>query len=420
MKTDRFHPIVVKEVRQGLKSRAFIVSFICLQTFVVLSLMIQIIYGSNQIYFDGIFMVVPAIVALIAMPARAIGGVHQERTAATLDLLTMTRMTSWDIVKGKWLALVLQLFLLLVSILPFLVVRYFLGSIEIASQLIQFGFLSLCSMMLLALGIASSCGKSRLVRSFIMIGFFFLTIVVLPFLLSLVFGNTAPTRVFTRGYFILNLSGFLLAAALFIAVALAFAADRISPRAVNYVQGKRVAALGLIAVLSGLAAFTRQPFGLNAGIVIAIPLCIDALCEPVRLLPGLYRSRRRGIPRLIRRVFYPGWPSGFIFSLIMAGMLTAASISLPRFDIDVIWAGFSRIMAALMVPLAIVLLVKPSAKNLLKPYLIVLICLIIIHFFALNFFYSATVIVILLVSLAIVILKSFKPWQRILALEPET
>jgi len=83
---------------------------------------------------NGFFWTLITIALLVVTPSRALGSLKLEMTSRTIDLLLLTRLDAWRIVTGKWLSLMAQAGLLLVSLLPYGIVRYFAGSVDLVND----------------------------------------------------------------------------------------------------------------------------------------------------------------------------------------------------------------------------------------------------------------------------------------------
>ena len=122
--SDRLSPILVKELRQGLRQPTFVIAFLCLQVLlciVVLASVVSAPVGSQDSLragttVSGFFFVLLGIAILVVQPLRGLGALASEIKADTLDLLLLTRLNSWRITFGKWLALVSQSALLVVAV----------------------------------------------------------------------------------------------------------------------------------------------------------------------------------------------------------------------------------------------------------------------------------------------------------------
>ncbi|NJK91911.1 MAG: hypothetical protein HC904_08840 [Blastochloris sp.] len=130
---DWLSPALVKELRQGIRTRAFVATFLLLQT--LLALMVMLVALSHEATPDsntlqtinGFFWFLVCTQLLFVMPCRALGALSSEIKANTLELMTLSELSAWRIVCGKWISLTCQSLLLVVSVLPYAVIRYFLA-----------------------------------------------------------------------------------------------------------------------------------------------------------------------------------------------------------------------------------------------------------------------------------------------------
>ena len=97
---DRFNPIVVKEVRQALKSRQFAVTFLLLllaawagSIFGVSFLGESIDYGSSAVTFYAGFLFALCVATLVIVPFSTFRSIIEERTETTLELLQITALS---------------------------------------------------------------------------------------------------------------------------------------------------------------------------------------------------------------------------------------------------------------------------------------------------------------------------------------
>ena len=86
----------------------------------------------------------------------SLGAVGNERKANTLELIFLTRLTARRILTGKWLALVAQTVLLVCAVLPYAVLRYFLGSVDLGAELTAIALLLLGSAVLSGVAVGFS------------------------------------------------------------------------------------------------------------------------------------------------------------------------------------------------------------------------------------------------------------------------
>jgi ABC-type Na+ efflux pump permease subunit len=141
----------VKEFRQGLRTRGFVASFlvvqICAVSIVGLMLTMRASNPSqNSSDIGPLIWLVIFGVLVFAQPARARASLAEEIKSNTSELLIMSALSPARVVWGKWLSSMAQGLLLLTSVLPYFILRYYFGRIEVASEAV-----------ILAVGILVSC-----------------------------------------------------------------------------------------------------------------------------------------------------------------------------------------------------------------------------------------------------------------------
>jgi len=159
-------PVVVKEMRQGLKSRGFVLGLAGLQLLMVFSMLFYLNADTRHGYeaANSFFWLCIALPLLAIIPLRGFISAQEERKNKTLELILLTRMTTWKIVLGKWQALFYQSLLTFVSVLPYLILRYYLGSVDLVFDLILFGYMLLLSGHFLSFSIFLGSMKSNVDR----------------------------------------------------------------------------------------------------------------------------------------------------------------------------------------------------------------------------------------------------------------
>lgn len=90
---------------------------------------------------------------LILNPLRTLSAVSQEKVTRSNELMVMTSLSSSGIVWGKWISYTLQTLLLALVIMPFLLLRYFLGGVELVPELVVMVGVFVLAVVLTALGI---------------------------------------------------------------------------------------------------------------------------------------------------------------------------------------------------------------------------------------------------------------------------
>ena len=308
--SDWLSPMLVKELRQGLRSRVFVVAFVLLQATLCLVLLFSVDGHSNtSSYF---FWLVSAVLIVGAMPLRGFTALSDEVEDKTLDLLMITRLSSLRIAFGKWCALVVQTLLLGITLLPYVIIRYFLGGVDLALELVVLAYLLMLSCVLTALTVAFSVYPSFLVR----------------FGLVLTAGTGAALLIETllnfhslpRDFLLLkNLLATVLASGYACWFLLELGATRIAPTAENHALRKRLASLIIVGMLVVTLSWQWRELILGLALLSAI----DALSEPNNtnrsvLIPFV----RWGVfGKWLGRLLYPGWSSGVVFALVLSAVM---------------------------------------------------------------------------------------------------
>jgi hypothetical protein len=324
---DWLSPILVKELRQGLKSRAFASIAILLQggmafLFVLAALSgMESGAGSMEVV-SGFFWFMIWIPLIIVMPARALLAIAEETKLQTLELVQMTRMQAFRIVFGKWIALCTQSLLLVLAILPYFVLRYFFGGIDLVADLTVLSLLIAASLVLTAAGLAASTLKIGLrvvaaVVAFATLIFLSQAGLFISFSGGSSFGFTPPRDELTLIFFV------TLILAAYVLLFLLQAAGHLSTQAESYSPQKRM--LGLVSVLIIFAAWMLHAstgFDLRF-LSVLTPIVFWCLVEALVEARDPHSSHDRH-PPFWKTLFQPGWVSGFFYALTLLAVIFTA------------------------------------------------------------------------------------------------
>ncbi|MDR2862680.1 MAG: hypothetical protein LBV54_02200 [Puniceicoccales bacterium] len=105
---------------------------------------------------DTIFWLILSLGAGV-IATRGLWALDAERDGGTLELLRLTALSSWGVVAGKWVALMAQLALFLASLLPYGVMRYYIGLLDTGNDARNFIFATGMGMVFGALSVCLSC-----------------------------------------------------------------------------------------------------------------------------------------------------------------------------------------------------------------------------------------------------------------------
>ncbi len=171
--------MTVKELRQGLRARMFVVPFLTVHVVIIAVLIVEFVVlqtlvrsgaaGSlseevvNFIQF-GLFWLAVGVVVLGILPMAGVTALQQEMRNGNTELLLLTRLTRWRIVLGKWIMLNIVGGLMFFSILPYILVRYFLGGLDVRQNLMMAAFMLCGNIALNALMIGASGYRNYALR----------------------------------------------------------------------------------------------------------------------------------------------------------------------------------------------------------------------------------------------------------------
>lgn len=199
--SDKFGAVFVKEMRQGLRAHRFVAPFLTLHALAFLAVVGQLaftffaeldnspaLYGL-QSFFDGMlersFLTLLWFFVGIVMPLTGINALQAELNhERNIDLLLMSGLSRWQIIRGKWLVLCSLSFLILISMLPYMLTLYFSGGIDLIGQVKEMFKLWLFNGLMCAATLASSAYR-HLVMRLLLIGLIFFSS-LLSFLLTLI------------------------------------------------------------------------------------------------------------------------------------------------------------------------------------------------------------------------------------------
>ncbi len=367
-------PMLVKELRQGLRTRGFVGAFVVFQLLMALMMIGTVTSASlgneaaraaTASTVNSFFWTLLTVQLLLVTPARALGALQSEIDARTLDLLLLTRLTAWRVVVGKWASLVAQSALLLVAMLPYGIVRYFGGSVDLVGDALTcLALLGGCAVITAIMLWAS--GLPKAVR------------IIVPVIA--IFGGQRWRPLATGfsgpgfGYAITRPESALLAfnGALVLVFFLVAAVRRIAPVAENHAllaRGLPLLALLPVPFLSFLstkaAAAGQLVFaGIFLGIVGMIELA--SLRLPMAAHWRVWAGRGT-FGRFVGRFLLPGWPSALLYvSLACVLVVTAAfflGLPTPGEAQRVIWIALLALGALVLPAVALSLFEARATKS---------------------------------------------------------
>ena len=174
---ESFGPMTVKELRQSLRRTSFVYPFICIHIFATIAIYAEFttsvglgttskpavfVWDPNEI---GPFWWVAMSVCGVLMPLAGFFLMPQEIDEGNHELLLLTKLSRWQVVWGKFFMLLGLCCLTFISLLPYVVIRYFIGGIEWFGELAN-AVTVLSSSALFSAGTIAASGFRNLASKF--------------------------------------------------------------------------------------------------------------------------------------------------------------------------------------------------------------------------------------------------------------
>jgi hypothetical protein len=348
--SDRLSPMLVKELRQGLRTRAFIGVFLTLQIILGIILLgagttATSDHAGNTI--STIIFVFFSIAVIIIQPMRGMGALSSEIKGNTIDMMVLTRLSAWRIVTGKWSAIVSQSALMMVTIIPYLILRYFFGGMNLVGEIVLILLIFITSATLTAITVGLSASTSVILRSIIpIIGVIFGTYSLFALLIFSRFGGGGGSFL---DYFSMETQESRIGIGLFVTSCLYYGffllsigTTLIAPLADNYSTLRRLVALFVTTVATALCVMYVDDIEVLMVIfsLIFTPIFTISLTEFNMLVPPVVnRFRRYGfLGRIFGAFFLPGWASGlfFCYLLLVIASISFNFVTIPSYNQELI------------------------------------------------------------------------------------
>ena len=382
--------VLVKELRQELRVRSFVHAFLWFHVAMILLTVLPPAMHSTDARFPGssvLFWCVLAVPLLVIIPIRAFSAFTKETQAKELELIFLTRISAWHMVFYKWVALCLQGVLLLTAALPYAIVRYIFGSLNLLDGFQRLGIFLLLMMLFSAIAMMASAWNSKHKRS-----------PLTATILGLLIGVPIINVLFGFGYVFLGKAGrfasfettimVLVYTPLFLVLLLEFAASRIAPRAENHARYKRL--LGILAVVVGLvliACDIRQELVTVTVLTYLLPICVGALCEEPQYIQSIYAPFIQGgrWRRPIGALLYPGWASGVLYNTFLLVLLLVLALALSTLPVPEALFGIGALAGGMFLPVVAANALRTRQRGRLLFYLLVQFLLMGLSFMILQF-----------------------------------
>jgi len=343
--SERLNPIVVKEARQALKSRQFIITFGLLLVFgacwtaLGVSLQMPAVFHSPS----GPFMVVGyyvilAVPLMVIVPFTAFRSLAAEREDGTFDLLSIATLSARQVVVGKLASAVLQMLVYYSAIAPCIAFTYLLRGLDIITIGLMLSYLFLGSTLLSSLGLAlATVTKERhwqvLLSVVLVAGLVLIFWAWLMFMASMFFELFLRSSPFDKPEFWMLNIAIVMFHVTFVALFVLIAAGQIS-----FASDNRSTAVRWVLLVQHALWFGWMLFGMSIdefggfyimGSVVALIYWWAAgsflVGERAELTPRVRRQLPQSfLGRMFFTWFNPGSGTGYFFTLINLGWILMA------------------------------------------------------------------------------------------------
>lgn len=176
--SDRVNPILVKETRQVLKSRGFVITFILLITSLwlvsvlgALKAGVSLEYFSWAPWFLSAYLIPLTIASFLIIPFVAYYSLLSERLDDTYELLSITTLRARQIVNGKLLNAMVQVLLFFVTFTPFVAFTSLLQGFRLMPvSLLMISIFAIALALCSATLFIASITRNRLFQMLLMLG----------------------------------------------------------------------------------------------------------------------------------------------------------------------------------------------------------------------------------------------------------
>lgn len=331
--SDRITPMLVKEMRQGLRTRFFTLALMLFHL-VLVTLMLGLLWGQYKEDVHELFRGVTGLTLLLFLPLRGFDALLRESKNGTLDVLRLAGVSSFRLVYGKWAALYSQTLLFACSLLPYMIARYQLGGVEIVPECLALALVLIGSAIITAAYVAYSSVSSiwtRLIAGGVSSLGVWLVAVYCAVITSR-FGSPelmsqlSNLQLWQTAALIL---GVLVLVGYLVFVFISLGASRIPDSGENHSTRKRMTALVLHTFLTSIGMVLvlvskRGEYGwvFMPALLLTLTTSMDVMTEAMPTQSSVVRPflGQSGWRSLFGRLLYPGWVSGVWFSVLLVLM----------------------------------------------------------------------------------------------------
>jgi hypothetical protein len=153
-------PVVIKELRQEIRMKAFDIFFVVPQ---IISALFLIIWGGSTSAADqngetlrNLYLTVLLLPLYGYLPLRAFVAISKDMNTGALELISLSRISNWHLVAGKLVSLSIFGLLFVAAVTPYSILQYFTTKADIPETLSELYIAYLGSILLSSIALASA------------------------------------------------------------------------------------------------------------------------------------------------------------------------------------------------------------------------------------------------------------------------
>lgn len=380
---DWLSPMIVKELRQGMRTRVFAGAFLVMQATMVMLILLSLSARDPNMVNFFFWLLLEGLLVLI-LPLRGVNALSGEIQTRTFELLVLTRLSVFRIALGKWAALVLQGLMIVASLFPFVILLYFTSDINLIKEAQHLLLIWMLSSALTALVIAISALPSKIFRVSLLLmiwcGIFLGAFVIAASLMVIVspygphMGSMDSSAYVSWKFFFAVLLPFW---AYFCYFCLDYGASLVAPTAANHAVRKRLVSLGMLLLWAG-AVFVIPDSG-RFDITNFFALLIwgmasfDSLTEAPTFVSSVYTPfvRRRMLGTVLAWLLAPGWVTGLFYFVVISAIWGGAFCHIGSLQGDSDYLYTLAVIGSVLTPAACAAFLGHRTSNLALRYVMI-------------------------------------------------
>ncbi len=348
---DHLNPIVVKELRQAMRSRLVVGVLMLLLVVLLGAMTLFVLEVTNQQILDvgkairkgreafETLLAMYVLAAMLLIPLYMAVRMNRERLQATADLVYSTTLTPGAIIRGKFMVGMILTTLVFSAFLPFMVLTYFLRGVDLPSVFVILGMVLLVQTVAVQFALCVACiPAARMFKAILgvaaTVGIIIACVAVLSFAYELL--DTGVGSSLGLSHFWVWTSVFLVATVLSAGFLYILSASLLSPDSFNWAPPVR-GYLTIAWIITGLAASWRSTLGLPLDLELWVGYTLAVLSgvlliavsekdfQSIRVRRAIPKSR---LGRALVFGFYSGSANGIAWTVVM--MLATIGWTLVR------------------------------------------------------------------------------------------